>query len=508
MADPRGESNSYGGYSGSGGGGYGNKSGGGGGGKAPNQNNTSNNAAADRAAAQAAAVAQAKANRDMQAQIAAAEAKQRVEQERKQAAIALGNSVGVPVTDLGTYGTGGYQNPMSRADAAIMGQNFTPQLPNTAGGWLGMAYNPFSPFTQSFRDQTRYGMSPASQAIFDGLDPTQKANIGSLEDQVNYARNIVKQQQAAPNSYTGPQKPSNFSDQQWNSMTQGQKQFMSAEGAFGGQAGMPNASGGYGGDNNGGGGSLVPLGGSRDYTGTSGTFKPVTFRSGQDLLTQGSGLLGQAGSLAQQAPDEFNYNFDPTQAGQALFDQRSALLEPQFAQQNTRAQESMFGTGRLGLRLAGEGLGAGEGSGMMSPDAFGVNTAQSQALAQLAAQSTDDAFGQELQRSGLDLSEYNANQMAQQQQYANLIGAGQGMFGAGGALVGQGQQQQLLDQNYALGVGQNETARIIGQAQANQANYQPDPWLSGLTSLGTSFLGTNTGSGWLSTGLGPKGWFS
>jgi hypothetical protein len=487
------------------------------GGRDANDRGNGDGRAAAAAAAQqeAARVALGQKQEAARQQAAAVEAQrqQRVAQERAQANLAISRaqemqkySNGVPVDDRSTYG--GQQTNMSRADAAITGQKFTPQLPNTAGGWLGMAYNPFSPFTQSFRDQTRYGMSPASQAIFDGLDPTQKANIGSLEDQVNYARNIVKQQQAAPNSYTGPQKPSNFSDQQWNSMTQGQKQFMSAEGAFGGQAGMPNASGGYGGGNNGGGGSLIPLGGSRDYTGTSGTFKPVTFRSGQDLLTQGSGLLGQAGSLAQQAPDEFNYNFDPTQAGQALFDQRSALLEPQFAQQNTRAQESMFGTGRLGLRLAGEGLGAGEGSGMMSPDAFGVNTAQSQALAQLAAQSTDDAFGQELQRSGLDLSEYNANQMAQQQQYANLIGAGQGMFSAGGALVGQGQQQQLLDQNYALGVGQNETARIIGQAQANQANYQPDPWLSGLTSLGTSFLGTNTGSGWLSTGLGPKGWFS
>ena len=244
------------------------------------------------------------------------------------------------------------------------------------------------------------------------------------------------------------------------------------------------------------GGATVPSGG------TNSTFKPVTFRSAQDMLGRGEGLLGQAGSLAQQAPDEFNYNFDPTQAGQDLFDQRSALLEPQFAQQNTRAQESMFGTGRLGLRLAGEGLGAGEGSGMMSPDAFGVNTAQSQALAQLAAQSTDDAFGQELQRSGLDLSEYNANQMAQQQQYANLMGAGQGMFGAGGQLVAQGQQQQGLDQNYQLGLYGNETARITGQAQANRANYQPDPWLSGLTSLGSAFLGTTGGSGWLSGEFG------
>tara|TARA_R110000868_G_scaffold389858_1_gene659221 strand:+ start:282 stop:1763 length:1482 start_codon:yes stop_codon:yes gene_type:complete len=433
-------------------------------------------------------------------------------QQQAQAAARVNN---VPVVDKSTSANAqqlAQQSGLSRAEAAIQGQDFTPQLPNTAGGWLGMAYNPFSPFTQSFRDQTRYGMSPASQSVFDGMNsavPSLNTPFGwanmSPEEQVNVARNQVMQDQAAPNSYTGPQKPSNFSDQQWNSMTQGQRQFMSPEGAFGGQAGMPNASGGYGGGNGGGmntqgiaGGATVPLGD------TNSTFRPVTFRSAQDMLGQGEGLLGQAGALAQQAPDEFNYNFDPTQAGQDLFDQRSALLEPQFAQQNTRAQESMFGTGRLGLRLAGEGLGAGEGSGMMSPDAFGVNTAQSQALAQLAAQSTDDAFGQELQRSGLDLSEYNANQMAQQQQYANLMGAGQGMFGAGGQLVAQGQQQQGLDQNYQLGLYGNETARITGQAQANRANYQPDPWLSGLTSLGSAFLGNDAGGGWLSGILGRK----
>ena len=75
-------------------------------------------------------------------------------------------------------------------------------------------------------------------------------------------------------------------------------------------------------------------------------------------------------------------------------------------------------------------------------------------------------------------------------------------------LLTQGRQQQALDQTYELGRYNADTQRITGQAQANQANYQPDPWLSGLTSLGTSFLGSAGGSGWLSSGLGPNGWFS
>tara|TARA_R110002110_G_scaffold216857_4_gene430914 strand:- start:251 stop:1717 length:1467 start_codon:yes stop_codon:yes gene_type:complete len=404
------------------------------------------------------------------------------------------------------------------------------------------------------------------------------------------------------------------------------------------------------------------------------TFKPVTFRSGtgtstsdaggittelnepysglSGLVGSGSGLLGQAALQSQQAPNQFSYNFNPQQAGQELFNQRSALLEPAFAQQNTKAQEAMFGSGRLGLRLAGEGVGAGTG-GMVSPDAFGVSQAQSQALAGLAAQSTEDAFAQEMQKSALDSNQFAMNQAQQQQRYANLMGSGQGMLSAGMqgtqleqamaqqqlqnqqlnqdynlaqqnynlaaqgqgfsqglsnqqlALAAQGQaqdygineaqfnlasqgqfqdyglaqqqqlqdyglaqqnyglaqqqqmqdygfgmqnyglaqqqqlqdygfgmqdyglnqqkmglaqQQQQLDygmamlrgdqnyglqrdvaaQNYEMGTEQNAIARLTGQAQANANNYQPDPWLSAGVGLGTSFLGTDAGSGWLS----------
>ena len=228
----------------------------------------------------------------------------------------------------------------------------------------------------------------------------------------------------------------------------------------------------------------------------SGTFKPVTFRSGtgtstsnaggmttalnepysglSGLVGAGSGLLGQAAQQSQQAPDQFNYNFNPEQAGQDLFNQRAALLQPQFAQQNAQAQEGMFGSGRLGLRLAGEGVGA--GSGMVSPDAFGVNQAQSQALAGLAAQSTNDAFGQQMQRAGLDSNQFAMNQAGQQQQYANLMGSGQGMIQAGmqGTQLEQNMaQQQLqnqqLNQDYNL-AQQNYNLAAQGQAQDYDIN--------------------------------------
>ena len=388
----------------------------------------------------------------------------------------------------------------------------------------------------------------------------------------------------------------------------------------------------------------------------AGTFKPVTFRSGtgtstadedgmttslaepysglSSLVGEGTGLLGAAGVQSQQAPNQVDTSFNTNDRAQQLMSQRSALLEPQFAQQRAQAQESMFGSGRLGLRLSGEGVGAGEGS-MVQPDAFGMNQAQSQAMAQLAAQSSQDAFGEGMQRAGMDLNQFSANQGAQQQQFGNMMGAGQGMLQAGmqGAsleqsmaaqqmaaqqqaqnyglaqqnfglaqrgqaqdyglnqaqfgLAQQGQdqsyglnqqnfslaargqaqdynqrqaaqdqnyglqrqqqlqdygisqqrndlaqqqqrqdygfgqqnyglarQQQLqdygfnqqnfglqnktVDQNYLLGKEQNDIARMIGQSTVNKNNYQPDPWLTGITGIASGFFGSSGGSGWLS----------
>ena len=426
MADPRGENNPYGGYA--------NKSTGAGGYNSPSGGNS--------ASAQG---SQYQGN---------------------------GNN-NVPVRDISTQADPAQlaqQQALTRAQAAIAGQDFTPQLPSSASGWMGMMGSPLSPFAKSFMDQTRYGMSPASQSIYDGLDPRARAELGTPQDQVNYARNLVSRQQAAPQGYSGGQ----------------------------GNQGNQGNQGGQGG-----GGAIVPNG-----TPDAGTFNPVTFRNGNTggfagtdgmagLMSKGTGLFGQAGDMAQQAPDQFNYDFNPEQAGQDLYAQRAALLEPQFAQMNAQNNESMFGSGRLGLRLAGDGVGA--GSGMVQPDAFGVNQAQAQALAQLSAQSTNDAYGQELQRAGLDMNQFGVNQGLQQQQFGNLMGAGGGMFDMGAGNVGLQQQQQALDQNYELGKYGNETARITGQANANRANYQPNSWLTGAVGLGSSFLGTDKGSSWLST---------
>jgi len=501
MADPRGESNSYGGYSGSGGGGYSNKSGGSVSGQgAKFQGN--------------------------------------------------GNNNGV-IKDLSTPANS-YKQP-TLAEAMVAAQDFSPRMPNTLGGYLQAALSPLSIFAKAGANESLYGMNDIARDEFAlnvkeaSRDPNSPWHSMTPAQQVQMSRQPQMNNQLA-NAYIGggqgrpneaqlnAMRPEGISESQWAGLPMEMKSSLAQS------SGMM---GGLGGDGAGGNGMLQstvgvaggPMaGGARDYSGSGGTFKPITFRSGTGtavldgdglstslsdaysglpaLVGQGTGLMGQASTLAQQAPNEFNYNFDPRQAGLDLFSERSALLEPAFAQQRAKNLEQMAGLGRIGLGLSGEGLGVGADSGMFNPDMLGMNAAQSQALSQLAAQSTQDAFGQEMQRAGLDLNQFNTNQQQQQQQYANLMGSGQGMLSAGlqaPALeqsltgipftqAGLNQQQQGLDQSYALGTEQNAIARMLADAKIAQGNVQDNGWLTGLTSLGSSFLGTSGGSGWL-TGL-------
>jgi hypothetical protein len=461
-----------------------------------------------------------------------------------------GNNNKVPVTDL-TTPANSYKQP-TLAEAMVAAQNFSPRMPNTLGGYLQAAISPLSIFAKAGVNESLYGMNGTSrdeyalnvkeaagdpQSRWHSMTPAQKVQMSrqsQLDQQLSNA--YIGGGQGRPNeAQLNAMRPEGISESQWAGLPMEMKSSLAQS------SGMMGGLGGGGAGGNGmlqstvgvDGGPMVPLGGTRDYSGSGGTFKPITFRSGTGtaildgdglstslsdaysglpaLVGQGTGLMGQASTLAQQAPNEFNYNFDPQAAGQRLFNERSALLDPAFAQQRSKNLEQMQGLGRLGLQLSGEGLGAGENSGMMNPDMFGMNAAQAQALSQLSAQSTQDAFGQEMQRAGLDLNQFNTNQQQQQQQYANLMGSGQGMLSAGlqaPALeqsltgipftqAGLNQQQQGLDQSYELGTEQNAISRMLADAKIAQGNVQDNGWLTGLTSLGSAYLGTSGGSGWL-----------
>ena len=488
MADPRGEDNSYGGYSGSGGGGYNNKSGG-------------------------------------------------------------------SVSGQGAQfqGNGNDRTPSQ----LVAAQDFSPVLPTTAGGMLEMALNPFAPFTDAFVNETRYGLSdehfkklktwqnadPASggaPAGFNSMSPAEQVQLAKseqLNDQLINAY-IGGGQGNLNEAQLDSLRPEGISKDQWAGLPMEMKSSL-VESNFG------SSGSSFTNEDK----SAMSSETERQWEGTNmasnGTFKPISFRSGTGtavidgdgvstalsddyadlpaLVGEGIDLMGQASDQAQQDPDEFTYNFDPKQAGLDLFSERSALLNPVFAQQRTQNLEQMSGLGRLGLQLSGQGLGAGKDSGMMNPDTFGLGQAQAGVLAKLAAQSTDDAFGQEMQRMGLDLSQFNTNQMTQQQQYNNLMSSGEGMLSAGlqapaleqsllGApfqYAGMNQSQQGLDQSYNISMAQNEIAKMLADYKISGGGAINDNgWLTGLTSLGSAYLGTQGGSNWLTTGLSDGGWFS
>ena len=158
--------------------------------------------------------------------------------------------------------------------------------------------------------------------------------------------------------------------------------------------------------------------------------------------------LGGAGSLFEQAA-----SFDPSARAQQVFGEQAALLQPQFEQQATALQSRLFGGGRLGLRLAGESQGLGAGSGMVQPDALGLGQAQQQTLAQLAAQSRQQAFGEQAQL---------------QQLAGGMLQGAMGISGLEQALMAQGLDAETARAAAAYGAGQMELSPYTTKAQMEQ----------------------------------------
>ena len=167
-------------------------------------------------------------------------------------------------------------------------------------------------------------------------------------------------------------------------------------------------------------------------------------------------LLGTTLGGAQNLFGQFT-GFDPAVRAQQIFAEQAAGLTPQFQQQATALQSRLFGGGRLGLRLAGESQGLGEGSGMVQPDALGLGQAQQQTLAQLMAQSRGQAFSEQAQ----------LGQMA-----SGLLGAGTQISSLEGALIAQGLSAEQARAAAALGAGQLAVAPYSTAADMAQRQQE------------------------------------
>ena len=179
-----------------------------------------------------------------------------------------------------------------------------------------------------------------------------------------------------------------------------------------------------------------------------------------DALGGVNSLVPQIADSFGRPADEFSFDSDINKAQESLFKQQASLLQPQFTQQNQQLKNDLFGSGRMGLSLAGSAVGAG-GGGFVSPDAFGLSQSQNQTLANVAAQTRQQALGEQQQQFGIDQGVFGTNQALEQQRSQNLLAGSQGLFG-----LGQGVSQQELE---LLKAGINAES-LRGQSYTNAAS--------------------------------------
>lgn len=243
----------------------------------------------------------------------------------------------------------------------------------------------------------------------------------------------------------------------------------------------------------------------RGFGGPDGQFGATASQPFQNIQQLGlAGAQQTLPALQQQTmrgvtPFDFNTNVD--QLTQDYFTQQSQLLQPAFAQQRNQLQNDLFGSGRMGLSLAGGSIGAGEGSGMFQPDAFGLGRAQSQTLGELGAQSRQMALSDAQSRLGLEQGVLGTQEQLQQQRFENLLRGGTGMFGYGTSVADLEQSllRNALAGETARGMASSNAATGLANAyqlQAQQAESEGGKGLLGSIagSAAGSFLGPLGGS--------------
>ena len=216
---------------------------------------------------------------------------------------------------------------------------------------------------------------------------------------------------------------------------------------------------------------------------------PTVSALGEAGYAGASGLQPELLSAIKDRPGAFSFDYDPRAAASEYYTEQAALLEPQFAQQRQALKSDLFGSGRMGLSLAGESMGAGAGSGMVSPDAFGLGQAQSQTLAGISAGARERALAEQQGLFALESGAYGLNQGAQQQYLQNLLGGSAGLMGQGAGVS----ELEMNLINQGLGIEQARSGALGAAAQAGAQLRAPEKKESGkgglFGSIAGSFLG-------------------
>lgn len=207
----------------------------------------------------------------------------------------------------------------------------------------------------------------------------------------------------------------------------------------------------------------------------------ISRQASPEAMAQAQRLYGLAGQVTPTS-------YDPRAAAQSYYQEAQSLLDPTRQREEARLGAGVFGRGRAGLNISGQG----------QPELFALAQAREEQNTALAAQARERAR-QELQQdiglgTQLGLSGLSTQQQAEELARARLaedIGLGTGLFGTGASLLGQ--QYGLPTQ--ALGPLQSYLGTIESIEQLGQQPFQLGMQLGGQVQQGGQAGGTLLGAG-------------
>lgn len=195
---------------------------------------------------------------------------------------------------------------------------------------------------------------------------------------------------------------------------------------------------------------------------------PTLINIGQSALPYPQPFLESFATQAGRRLPLFGGVDSGEQRAADIFRTQSALLEPSLERQRQELQSDLFGSGRLGLQLAGETAGAGAGTGMVQPDAYGLGLAQARALADLSSKSRLQAQQEQQQAYNQALQGFLTNEQQQQLQAQNLLGGFQGTLGAFGDIVNL--EDALINRGLSVEEARSRAQGLSAQGGASLAN--------------------------------------
>ena len=190
--------------------------------------------------------------------------------------------------------------------------------------------------------------------------------------------------------------------------------------------------------------------------GLGGQFIPtdISRQASPEAMAQAQRLYGLAGQVTPTA-------YDPTAAAQSYYNEAQMMLDPSRQRQEQRLGASVFGRGRAGLNISGEG----------QPELFALGQAREEQNAQLAAQARERArlelrqdigLGSELGLAGLQ-TQQRAEELARAR-LAEDLRLGTGLFGTGLSLLGDIPAYQTAAMSpFKTQLGLAQTIEELGQ---------------------------------------------